>query len=743
MPTLRRVVLAEAVKERTDGQLLSAFIANRDGDAFAGLVRRHGPMILGVCRRITGDQTSAEDAFQAVFLVLARRAATIRPREQVGNWLYGVAYRTALKARAVLARRRSREKQVHVMPEPPVNSPAVWFDVQPVIDEELARLPDKLRLPIILCDLEGRTQREVARQLRVPAATLATRLAAARRTLAQRLTRRGVMLSGGVLAGLLTANAAVAAVSHRLVDGLARAAEAAAHGAVATSLVSPHAIQLSEGVIRMMLLSKLKATAVAALTAVALTCGLGLGLVPAVAGDEPGPVVGQPAAAPQTQAPRPAEREKRPALAIVLNERNFDVTETDEIFLRRLLLDLRGTMPTPLETHFFVADSDADKRAKVIAWISADDAVAARVAKKLGVPVEKIRIVRLSTAQEGQPLTVAIISDGDTKEQSLYSVVRRQRLVGPASEATARFLEVDCSGQANLHVWRRQNINRIDNDSVHREGVTLLGRLAVTPTNDAAGQAPSLLFQSIANDNPVQTEAQVQVVLQSELRPSDDITWLDSLSNFLVGSSFTMDSDSEFLRRVLRDARGSAPTTLEDKYFCQDKDPQKREKLLNDLLKDPTVAKKLGEEWKKRMLQSPQAETTFAPLHWKLRGRIVPNTAQGTYLMFAPTLTPQPGDRTALREGVEPAQLNRFEKLVDELFAAKKSDAEMLEAVTLATVSRLPTDAEKGLASTLAAKGADRKAAWLEIARALAGNEGGAKKSESPKGGSTLPKAKP
>src|SRR5262245_60203844 len=138
MPTLRRVVLAQQSAARSDGDLLGAFVAARDADAFAELVRRHGAMVLGVCRRITGDRTTADDAFQAAFLVLARRAASVRPREQVGNFLYGVAYRTALKARMVLARRRSREKQVDAMPEP--TAPAArtdWTDLLPVIDEEL------------------------------------------------------------------------------------------------------------------------------------------------------------------------------------------------------------------------------------------------------------------------------------------------------------------------------------------------------------------------------------------------------------------------------------------------------------------------------------------------------------------------------------------------------------------------------------------------------------------------------
>ena len=165
MPTLRRVVLARQSDARSDGDLLGAFVNARDAEAFAELVRRHGPMVLGVCRRVVGHRATADDAFQAAFLVLARRAASVRPRERVGNWLYGVAYRTALKARTVLARRRSREKQVDVMPEPiaPAAPAPAWTDLQPVIDEELARLPDKLRLPVVLCDLEGRPQRAVAK----------------------------------------------------------------------------------------------------------------------------------------------------------------------------------------------------------------------------------------------------------------------------------------------------------------------------------------------------------------------------------------------------------------------------------------------------------------------------------------------------------------------------------------------------------------------------------------------------
>ena len=188
LPQLRRVVLARD-SATGDGQLLASFVASRDESAFAALVRRHGPMVLGVCRRVVGDPHLAEDAFQATFLVLARRAAAVRPRSLVGNWLSGVANRTALRARAAAARGRAKEKQVDAMPHPPVSVDQAWADLQPVLDSELARLPDKFRMPIVLCDLNGRPQRDVARELKLPPATLANRLAAARRLLAKRLTR--------------------------------------------------------------------------------------------------------------------------------------------------------------------------------------------------------------------------------------------------------------------------------------------------------------------------------------------------------------------------------------------------------------------------------------------------------------------------------------------------------------------------------------------------------------------------
>jgi RNA polymerase sigma factor (sigma-70 family) len=253
---LRRAVLLHEAEGLTDGQLLAQFVARRDGAAFAALVRRHGPMVLGVCHRILGNPHDAEDAFQATFLVLARKASAVVPREQVGNWLYGVAYRAAAKVRALNARRRVRERQVTDIPEPA--SPrreSEWAEIRPLLDHELRLLPDNYRAAIVLCDLEGKTGREAARQLGWPEGSLASRLSRARKLLARRLTRRGIAVSTAALAALLEQGVATASF---------------AEGAVSARVVS-----LAEGVIQTMFLTKLKAVTATLLAvgALALTCG--------------------------------------------------------------------------------------------------------------------------------------------------------------------------------------------------------------------------------------------------------------------------------------------------------------------------------------------------------------------------------------------------------------------------------------------------------------------------------------
>ena len=186
-----------------DRHLLERFTAGRDEAAFAELVRRHGPLVLGVCRRLLRDPNDADDAFQATFLVLARKAASISNRESVSGWLYQVAHNTALKARISAAARRRRERRVGARPPADVLDEVTGRELLAVLDEELQRLPERLRSPLVLCYLQGSTRDEAARQLGWSLATLKRRLEEGRESLRCRLARRGLTLPAALLvAGL-------------------------------------------------------------------------------------------------------------------------------------------------------------------------------------------------------------------------------------------------------------------------------------------------------------------------------------------------------------------------------------------------------------------------------------------------------------------------------------------------------------------------------------------------------------
>ncbi len=207
--------------ERTDApdaELLARFVVSRDTGAFEELVHRHGALVLGVCRRVTGHPQDAEDAFQATFLVLARRAATVCKRDRLWSWLYGTAFRVAWRARRAARRRRVREVTVSQLPEPHAPEPAPTRpELTHVLDEELAALPTHYREAIVLCDLRGTSRQEAAVLLGVPEGTLSSRLANGRKKLAARLTRRGISLAVVALPGALTEAQAGIAVSTELV----------------------------------------------------------------------------------------------------------------------------------------------------------------------------------------------------------------------------------------------------------------------------------------------------------------------------------------------------------------------------------------------------------------------------------------------------------------------------------------------------------------------------------------------
>ena len=349
---VRRAALREQDAGLTDGELLTRYLARRDGAAFEALVRRHGPMVLGVCRRILRSEADAEDAFQATFLVLVRKAATVRPRERAANWLYGVAFHTAQKARAAAMKRRMKERQAGEMhrPEAPDDR---WEELLPLLDQELQRLPDRYRIPIILCELEGKTHKEAARQLGWPQGTLSGRLSRGRALLARRMARHGQA----------PAVVAPAAVPAALTASTVKAALAFAAGPAA-GVVSGTVIALAEGASRAMLLTKLKA-----MTAVLLVVALAGAATAVALGAAPGKERRAPMNPDSPQAARP---DKAPEPA---------PPDPDEQAVRDYVAELRAAVKHPTDDHHVYRLVIQPTFRKAVHWAArhGDDALVAEL----------------------------------------------------------------------------------------------------------------------------------------------------------------------------------------------------------------------------------------------------------------------------------------------------------------------------------------------------------------------------
>jgi RNA polymerase sigma factor (sigma-70 family) len=262
-----------------DAELLERFVAGRDEGseaAFAALVERHGVMVLGVCRRVLGSRDEAEDAFQATFLVLARKASAIARREQLASWLHGVARRAALDARARATRQKAREKRLGAMRhvEPPDQT--LMSELRAVLDEELAQLPERHRAAILLCELEGLSRRDAAIRLGISEGTLSSRLSRAKLRLRDRLTRRGFALSSAALATVLVQDAQAMVLPPLLLDSTIRVAILVAAGSSLAGVVSTSVATLSEGVMKAMLLAKLKFAFLGLFTLAVVSTGVGV-----------------------------------------------------------------------------------------------------------------------------------------------------------------------------------------------------------------------------------------------------------------------------------------------------------------------------------------------------------------------------------------------------------------------------------------------------------------------------------
>jgi RND family efflux transporter MFP subunit len=256
----------------SDADLLERYVRQRDEAAFELLLWRHGVLVLNVCRRILHREADAEDAFQATFLAFVRKAPSIVRHGSVASWLYKVAYRVALEARArarkTAARERAGGESLAIQSE----SNSLWDELRPILDEELTRLPERLRRPFILCYLEGKTNDEAARELGCPAGTIYSRLARGRDVLRRRLLRRGVTLSVATLSAALTDYAAEAAPAIPMVRAAVAAARSFA-GLPSGGPISPRATTLAEGVLRSMFVTKVKMVALVVFVASVLAVG--------------------------------------------------------------------------------------------------------------------------------------------------------------------------------------------------------------------------------------------------------------------------------------------------------------------------------------------------------------------------------------------------------------------------------------------------------------------------------------
>jgi RNA polymerase sigma factor (sigma-70 family) len=306
---LRRLAVPGDHRAMADGELLQRFSGQGEEWAFAALMHRHGPMVLGVCQGLLLGAQDAEDAFQATFLVLARKARAIGKPASVASWLHGVAYRLAMRVRADLARRRACEGKVMTLPsnEPPDD--VMWRDLRPVLHEELGRLPERFRLPFVLCYLEGKTNEEAADLLGWPKGTVLSRLSRGRQRLRARLTRRGLAPAGGVVAALLAVDTARAAVPASLARKTFRAALLFA--ADPTGAIAAPASSYAVAMLRTPFLERHRVTAILLLVTSLVAVSAGASMSGQVDCEQARPAASGQTHAPQSKAPASGPQGRR------------------------------------------------------------------------------------------------------------------------------------------------------------------------------------------------------------------------------------------------------------------------------------------------------------------------------------------------------------------------------------------------------------------------------------------------
>jgi RNA polymerase sigma factor (sigma-70 family) len=695
---LRRSVLREGAG-LSDGQLLECYALRRDEAAFAALLRRHGPMVWGVCRRVLGHTHDAEDAFQATFLVLIRKAGAIMPRELVANWLYGVAYHTAIKARALALRRKSRERQVESMPEPHAVERDPWPDLQPILDRELHGLPDKYRAAIVLCDLQGRSYKEAARQLGCPEGTLSARLARGRTMLARRLARHGVAVSGTTLAGTLSRKAATAALPDSVATATMHAAALLEAGHSAAAGLSHNVISLTEGVMKTMLLKKLK-VAVAVLAVIGLM-GLGAGAV-TVSRSHAEPPDGDGFAPP---ARTMTDQQQIQGAWLMLAGTYDGRKESDDsvknegkrwIFYRDKFLVTRASEPgTVYEVQYKL---DPRPTPKAIDYYPKDGPDAGRFVPAIYKFIDGLLIVvddigstqrpdgfKVEPGKSGRLMVFGREGAQQARpdEEFLNRVCNELRGSAPTALERRYFnADSDANKRAKGIVW----VAGAGNEQL--EGATFGLRVmsdsglrgVLLDRSSSMNKYDLDRFQRLTLSSGNLTQTQQGLL---GLHMSNAQNWTRGLAAYDLARAVGVKpndaaaEDAGFLSRVTLDLMGNLPTPLELQYFIVDKDAKKRQKIVEWLVKSDEYTRHALRKWME-------------------------------------------GDKekTSAKAGGD-----HFAQLLDRLLAEKKSDAHVLEALTLAALGRYPTESESAFIVADISKQSDRRGAWEKVLAVLLRSE--------------------
>jgi RNA polymerase sigma factor (sigma-70 family) len=555
---IRPALIDPRMRGFADEELLGYFLDRRDESAFEVLMHRHGPMVLDVCRGVLGGGADVEDAFQATFLILAQKAASVRKAPSLGSWLHGVAYRVSLRVRTEAATRRKHEARAPVRQVRDADDLS-WREVRAVVHEELGGLPERYRAPLVLCYLESATQEAAAGQLGLARSTLKERLERGRALLRARLVRRG--LGPEALVVLSAWPAAAAGMSASLLSSTARAASLfGADRAAAEGLVSAQAAAVTQGVLKMMFLSKLTGAAAVLLGVSILTAGLGMGVYAcrAEAGEHPGAAQAQqaegappgvrgnegekPVKGPGEDPSGPAEGKGITGLLHRLGglpDELIKGEKTDEQVVNDLFFSVLARAPTGAER------ATALKRLQG----AGDRAAASR--DLLWSLLNSKEFLRLHGLDDNPAASLRLLNDlsaqwEDKPRRGTGGAGTRKREL-----AFERFEEA-LYRRAFEEYWK-----------------TILANSTVGEMEKSVGAIKNRAVQMHVLDELERAVREMRKKLQEQKG--------DALEQAAVG-------DAEFLRRACLDVRGTLPTVLEMHYFLRDKHPAKRRTVL-DLLR--------------------------------------------------------------------------------------------------------------------------------------------------------------